>query len=193
MLLGGVGALVAVGLAAGIGVWATNGNSGGTGPTTSTAAMSSTIATPTSVTSAAQARGANPAFAGKIITMVDVSQENKYSIYLGGTPQTKFLQDLGFVYNLNYTQQGDEVSPRPTPDGYSELKASAESYILAVRSDEHAGGGGLLGLPFSITSSKATVIPLDDPAAVSAMRNWDAYSEQTLLNKLLPTLQAQIK
>ncbi|MBF4995766.1 serine/threonine protein kinase [Nocardia sp. BSTN01] len=192
LILGGVGALVAVALAAGIGVWATQGNSGGTGPTTTSASAAATT-TVTAYTSVPQARAANPAFAGKTITMLDVTGEKTFSVYLGGTSQSKFMEDLGFVYNLQYQKNGDEPSPRPITDQYPELQASADSYILAVRSDPKAGGGGLLGLPYSIASARATVIPLDDPVAVSAMRNWTPTSEQTLLEKLVPILHNQVK
>lgn len=191
LLLGGVGALVAVALAAGIGVWATQGNSGGTGPTTTSASAAATT-TAAAYTSVAQAREANPAFAGKTITMLDVTGEKTFGVFLGGTSPTQFLQDLGFVYNLQYPKNGDEPSPRPITDPYQDLKTSADSYILAVRSDPNAGGGGLLGLPYSITGAKATVIPVDDPAAVSALRNWSSASEQTLLSKLVPVLRKQI-
>ncbi|WP_227984260.1 serine/threonine-protein kinase [Nocardia spumae] len=194
ILLGGIGAVVAVALAVGIGVWASQGHSGGTHPTTTASKAASTTATaPASYTSVQQAREANPAFAGKTITMLDVTAEKTFGVYLGGTDQTKFLENLGFVYNLQYPRNGDEPSPRPITDAYQDLHTPADSYILAVRSDPNAGGGGLLGLPYSINSARATVIPLDDPVAVSAMRNWSPSSEHTLLEKLAPVLHNQVR
>ncbi|WP_245720405.1 serine/threonine-protein kinase [Nocardia uniformis] len=187
LLLGAGAATVAVALAAGIGVWALNGDAS----TGNTGAAATSTAT-TAQTPKDRARQENPGFQGKTITMVDVTDSKNFSIYLGGTPQTQFLTDLGFVYNLSFTRQGDEPSPRPSTE-YGELKAPDDSYIIAVRSDEKAGGGGLLGLPYQITGSRAAVIPLDDAAAVAAMRNWTPDSEQVLLSKLVPVLHDRIK
>ncbi|MFF3569536.1 serine/threonine-protein kinase [Nocardia jiangxiensis] len=183
-LIPAVVGVVVVAVAAGIGIWATRGGQPATPTTTTTAA-----AAPASV---AQAKQQNPAFAGKTITMVDVTDDNKVAIYLGGTPQSEFLQGLGFVYNLAYAKKGNDTSPKPMSD-YDSLNAADGSYVIAVRSDKAAGGGGLLGLPYEISTSKATVIPLDDPTAVSAMRNWAADSEKTELNKLVPVLHNHIQ
>ncbi|MQY19064.1 serine/threonine-protein kinase [Nocardia macrotermitis] len=177
--------VVVVAAAAGIGVWATQGGDQPATPTTTTSAA----AAPSSV---AEAKQQNPAFAGKTITMVDITDDDKVAIYLGGTPQTEFLQGLGFVYNLNYTKQGTQTSPKPMSD-YDTLNAADGSYILAVRSDKAAGGGGLLGLPYEVSTSKATVIPLDDPIAVTAMRNWGSDSEKTELSRLIPVLRKHIQ
>lgn len=193
IVLGGIGVVVAAALAVGIGVWATRGDSPPDHPTTTASAALSTTAAPTSYASVQQAREANPAFAGKTITMVDVT-DGGLAIYLGGTPQTKFLDDLGFVYNLNYPKNGDEASPRQIPDDdYQAFKFSDDSYILAVRSDKSAGGGGLLGLPYQLTSSRATVVPLDEASAVAAMRNWGTNSEQVMLAKLAPLLHDRVR
>lgn len=184
LLLAG-GALVAVvAVAAGIGIWASSGD--GTpppSPTTSQVALSPLE----------QARKDNPAFAGKSILLVDVDADSKVATYLGGTLPIKFFEDLGFVYNFNYTKSGEEPSPRPVTSSTQQLDVADDSYILAVRSDPKAGGGGLLGLPFQITGSRATVIPIDDPITVTSLRTWTAASEQTLLSRLLPTLKSRIK
>lgn len=177
--------VVVVAVAAGIGIWVSQSGSTPASPTTTSTAA----AAPTSV---AQAKQQNPAFAGKTITMVDVTDDNKVAIYLGGTPQTAFLQQLGFVYNLSYVKQGNQTSPKPMSD-YDTLDADDGSYIIAVRSDKAAGGGGLLGLPYEVSTSRATVIPLDDPTAVSAMRNWGPDSEKTELSKLVPVLHNHIQ
>ncbi|MEV6216348.1 serine/threonine-protein kinase [Nocardia sp. NPDC051833] len=183
-----VGALVAVvAVAAGIGIWAARGDSPSVGG-------SGTTAVPTAALSPLeQARKDNPAFTGKTVLMVDVDADNKVATYLGGTLQTKFLEDLGFVYNFNYTKSGEEPSPRPVANTFDRLNVAEDSYILAVRSDAKAGGGGLLGLPFQITGSRATVIPVDDPISVTAMRSWTSSSEQTLLSRLLPVLKSRVK
>jgi serine/threonine-protein kinase len=185
-LLAAAAGLVTVALAAGIGIWALNRDESGPAPA---------VATPSSTAALSpldQARANNPVFRGKTITMVDVARGSQVSIFLGGTPQTKFLEDLGFVYNFNYARQGDETGPRELT-GSSRLEVAPDGYVLAVRSDEKAGGGGLLGLPYQVAGTRATVIPLDDPAAVAAVRNWSASSEQTLLERLVPVLRNRVK
>ncbi|MFJ4658204.1 serine/threonine-protein kinase [Nocardia sp. NPDC088792] len=194
LYIGAGAAAVVVALAVGIGIVTLGGSD-----SKNVAAASSTA--PAGTTAAAvpatldQARQNNPAFQGKTVTMVDVTgtqYDTKYSIYLDGTPQAKFLESLGFVYNLNYAPNGNEPSPRPSGD-WGSLTVPDNSYIIAVRSDEKAGGGGLLGLPSEITSSRAVVIPLDDASAVAAMRNWTPDSQQTLINKLVPVLHNRVK
>lgn len=181
-----LGAFVAViAVTVGVGIWASGGDTPPPGPTTSSA--------PAALSPLEQARRDNPAFAGKTILMVDVDADNKVATYLGGTLQTKFLEDLGFVYNFNYTKTGDEPSPRPVANSFDRFDTPEDSYILAVRSDAKAGGGGLLGLPFQITGSRAKVIPVDNPIAVTAIRSWTSSSEQTLLSRLVPVLQSQVK
>ncbi|WP_435829000.1 serine/threonine-protein kinase [Nocardia beijingensis] len=185
-LLAAAAGVVTVALAAGVGIWALNREDHAPGPA---------VATPSSTAALSpldRARADNPVFRGKTITMVDVPRGSQISIFLGGTPQTEFLEDLGFVYNLNYRPQGEEASPRELT-GSNRLEVAADGYVLAVRSDEKAGGGGLLGLPYQVAGTRATVIPLDDPAAVAAVREWSESSQQTLLDRLVPVLRNRVK
>ncbi|MGW4631688.1 serine/threonine-protein kinase [Nocardia sp. NPDC004415] len=186
-LLGGAAAVI-IALAAGIGIWASNDSGGGTDPSPAAATETTGTQTPRE-----RARAENPGFEGKTVTLVDVLSNREMAIYLRSTPQTQFLESLGFVYNLEYTKTGEEVSPRPIDDIFDRVKADDNTYILAVRTDEKAGGGGLSGLPDDLARSRATVIPIDDPATVSALRNWSEGSDQVLLQKLVPVLQNRIK
>ncbi|TDP39830.1 serine/threonine-protein kinase [Nocardia ignorata] len=184
LLLAGAAVVAVVAVAAGIGIWASSGDSTPPGPSTSTTAA---------LTPLEQARKDNPTFAGKTVLMVDVAADGKLATYLGGTLPTKFFEDLGFVYNFNYTKTGEEPSPRPVTSTTTRFDTPDDSYILAVRSDEKAGGGGLLGLPYQLTGSRATVIPIDDPLTVTAIRSWTTTSEQTLLSRLVPILKNRVK
>ncbi|MRH88710.1 protein kinase [Nocardia sp. SYP-A9097] len=191
--IGIAAAAVVVALAIGVSAVVLRGNHSGTPAAPTVVAITTTASGgPLSI---AKARSDNPAFQGKTITLVDVARQStsdKYSIYLTGTEQAQFTEALGFAYNPRYLPVDGEPSPRPA-DSYGDLTVPDDSYIVAVRSDEKAGGGGLLGLPGAITGSRAIVIPLDDPAAVAAMRNWTPDSEQILLNKLIPVLHNRIK
>ncbi|MFE3188693.1 serine/threonine-protein kinase [Nocardia sp. NPDC059240] len=182
LLLSGVGVTI-VAIAAGVGIWATQHDT-----TTSGSAISS-------------ARSQNPAFYGKRIVVVDISgtsgSKATMDVPLQPSPQTKFFEGLGFTYDPNFIRQGDEANPRPIPSDSSTQDAALGSigsgYLLAVRSDSAAGGGGLVNLPFAVAASKAQVIVLDDPTAVNAIRQWSDGSEQILLDKLLPILRRSVK
>ncbi|WP_280234014.1 serine/threonine-protein kinase [Nocardia cyriacigeorgica] len=163
----------------------------GDDPSGSAAAGVVSSPTPEAQTPLDRARQSNPAFQGKSITLIDYTENSYPAVYLSPSPQTKFFEDLGFIYNFSYEKRGDEPSPRPVET--SRLVADRNSYILVVRSDSEAGGGGLTGLPHLITGSAATVIALDDPAAVVALRNWSADSESVLIDRAIPALRGRVK
>ncbi|MFD4442684.1 serine/threonine-protein kinase [Nocardia sp. NPDC058519] len=187
----GSAAVVAIALTAGIGVFALSGDD--TPSTSSSGPGTSSVAGAATLTPLEQARKDNPAFLGKTVTIIDVTQAKGFGVYLTGSPQTQFIEKLGFVYNFEYTNTEGEPSPKAFTDIYGSMKSPDDGYIIVIRSDEKAGGGGLLGLPYQITSSRATVIPIDVPATVSAMRNWSADSERILVDQMVPILKSKIK
>ncbi|MFC9993683.1 serine/threonine-protein kinase [Nocardia sp. NPDC127526] len=190
-------AAVAVALAVGIGLWAVNSGGGAdvAVPMTTTVAPASTPKT------LAEAREQNPQFAGKSIAAVDITGESGYlaelAIHLRPSAQATFFEALGFVYHVACVRKGDEPTPRPVDKSYtadpSPLTQVDSGYLLAVRSDAQAGKGGMVNLPSQVSSRKATVLVLDDPAAVIALREWSDSSEQILLEKLLPILRKSVK
>ncbi|MBF6319835.1 serine/threonine protein kinase [Nocardia cyriacigeorgica] len=191
-ILAAAAAVVVVALAAGIGIWALSGGDTPAGPSET----STTAAAPGSIE---EARQNNPAFEGKTVTVVDVTggkaYDNQLAMYLTPSDQAKFLQDLGFAFNSAFTSTGNETSPRPVTkeDRYTTFSKINSGYLIAIRSDEGAGGGGLSGLDPYINDVKATVIVVDDPATVNAFRNWTSSSQPLLLEKLIPILRAQVK
>ncbi|QLY31872.1 serine/threonine-protein kinase [Nocardia huaxiensis] len=195
MLIGAAGLVVAVAVAGT--VWALSGKGDDTAtPPAAGAPSTSAAAQPTTLT---DARRLYPAFEGKNIVAVDVTGDSaamNFGAYLKPGPQSRFLEGLGFAYHQAFARSGEEPSPR-TENGssyYSELLAPVKTgYILAVRSDASAGGGGMRDLPFSMTKTTATVLVLDDPLAVEALRNWTDDSERVLLDKLLPILAKGVK
>ncbi|WP_067818984.1 serine/threonine-protein kinase [Nocardia inohanensis] len=187
-------AAVAVALAAGIGIWSTRGT-----PTDQAAPTQSATPTPTSApTTPEEARRQNPAFEGKTIAAVDISGTSGYNatvaLHLKPSPQATFFQNLGFVYHPACTTKSDEPTPRPIiryePSALDQIDSG---YLLAVRSDTASGGGGLVNLPNVVQSRRASVMVLDDPAAVEALRNWTDQSERILLEKLVPVLRKSVK
>ncbi|MEU4812038.1 serine/threonine-protein kinase [Nocardia fluminea] len=178
--------LLVVGIGTGVGIWAAGGSDPTPGTTTGTSAS---VLPPIE-----QERKDNPQFAGKTVTLLSVTQQpHKFGIYFTGSPQTQFLEKLGFVYNFKYTNTEGIQSPKEVSDSSSALEAPDDSYVIVLRSDEKAGGGGLLGLPYGITSSRAIVVPIDDPSTVSAMRNWSPESEALMISKLVPVLKSKIR
>ncbi|MFE6862770.1 serine/threonine-protein kinase [Nocardia sp. NPDC057668] len=194
-LLIGMAAAVAIAVAAGVGIWAVQGDS------TPAAGGSTTTTVTTAPKTLPDAKAQNPAFAGKTIMIVDISGKSGYnatmSIPLSPSPQSQFLEGLGFVYNSGYARQGDEPNPRPVESSstaqYKAMDRATSGFVLAVRSDTDAGGGGLVNLPSGVSATTASVLVLDDPAAVAAMRQWSDGSEQVLLEKLVPVLRRNVK
>ncbi|MGV9409156.1 serine/threonine-protein kinase [Nocardia sp. NPDC003693] len=192
----GAAAATVIAVAAGIGIWTTQGDSPSSSTTTTT--TTTVVAAPKSLP---DAKEQNPAFAGKSIVIVDISGKSGYNatvdIQLSPGPQAQFLEALGFVYNPNFLRRGDEPNPRPIEGGsmahYKAMEQVTSGYVLTVRSDSDAGGGGLVNLPSGISSTPASVVVLDDPAAVAAMRQWSDGSEQLLLDKLVPILRKNVK
>ncbi|WP_067711857.1 serine/threonine-protein kinase [Nocardia yamanashiensis] len=187
-------AVTVLALAAGIGIWSTRDTSAPEAAATSTVAPTPTGAPATT----ADARRQNPAFEGKTIAAVDVSGTSGYNatvaLHLKPSPQATFFQNLGFVYHAACTRKDEETTPRPIIRYESSPLDQIDSgYLLAVRSDTNSGGGGLVNLPSSIQSRRATVMVLDDPAAVEALRNWTDQSERILLEKLIPVLRKSVK
>ncbi|MFE6862725.1 serine/threonine-protein kinase [Nocardia sp. NPDC057668] len=186
LLLGLGAAAIAAVTAAGIGVYA-GGGAGESGP--------DTAATTASRTAPAQARSQNPAFQGKTITVIDFSQypheDNRYRVYLTGSPQARFLEELGFVYNPAYVPRDAEISPRTeSPDA---LQAPADSYILALHGNEKANNGVAPATPSAIIGARGRVIDLEDPNAVVSMQQWGPRSEELLLARLVPVLRSRIE
>ncbi|MET9488666.1 serine/threonine-protein kinase [Nocardia sp. NPDC006630] len=192
-----VAAAAALALVAGIGLWAVRGHDSGR-PVSTAAPTATTAAAPGNV---AEARQQNPAFLGKIIAAVDITGEGGYeatvAVHLKPSPQAAFFEALGFVYNNTCVRNGNEPTPRvmvKDPAGDPTLLSQLDSgYLLAVRSDTSAGGGGLVNLPLEVTMRHTTVLVLDDPKAIDALRNWTDASEQILLDKLLPVLRKGVK
>ncbi len=185
----GAAAVVLV-LVAGGAYWAVQGRDSNTGSSGTTSAALSPIE---------QARHDNPAFAGATITAIDLtgadSYDNQIKVYLNPSDQAKFLQSLGFNYNSAFAQNNSEPSPKEISkdEKYQLPSKLTTGYTLVVRSDAGAGGGGYVGLPSVLTSTRAKAIVLDDPATVSAFRSWSPDSEKAMLDKLLPILHTQIK
>lgn len=187
MIAGAGAAALAAALAVGATVWITNSDAA-PAPADAAASAGATDAAPVS-----RARVDNPAFQGKTVTVVDYQGPESVEVYYNKSPQAEFLQKLGFIYNLNLTQGNGQAARGPVEGRISEIADNPKAYLIVLRSDPQAGGGGLTGLPFDIVHSRSQVIAVDAPPAVSAMRDWSGRSEETLLDQLVPVLRQRIK
>lgn len=177
-------AVLVLALVAGVGIWA------------ATRSDSAATAAPTTAAEVAKGdvRKENPQFLGKRLTMVDVTDAQS-AMYLTPSPPTGFLEGLGFAYNPVLAIRGTEPAVRPLSSSsiYTAFKDLGAGYILAIRSDTNAGAGSLRGLPPAMLDTPATVIAVDDPKIVDALRNWSPDSERVLLEKLVPLLAAAVR
>ncbi|WP_433195438.1 serine/threonine-protein kinase [Nocardia sp. CA-107356] len=139
----------------------------------------------------AEARNANPQFAGKTITAFNFGNST-LSAVLNPSEQSKFLQNLGFVYSPKYKAVGDEKSPRALSAAGYTTDVDSE-VVIVLRTDSQAGNGGLRGLPGGILSSNAKVVVVDDPSTVQAFQVWTGQSQDTLADKMVPTIAKVVK
>ncbi|MFB8002177.1 serine/threonine-protein kinase [Nocardia sp. NPDC056000] len=194
-------AVTVVAAAAGVGLWGIDRDGAAAGPVVTT-----TVA-PVIAKTLADARQQNPSFLGKKIAAVDISGIGGYkadlAVYLKPSVQAAFFEAIGFSYNDSCHKDGDETSPRHIAtsatnglaevDGPNRLPDLNSGYLLAVRTDSSAGGGGQTNLPLTISMRSATVFVLDDPVAVDALRNWSDKSESILLERLIPILRKNVR
>ncbi|MEV4236813.1 serine/threonine-protein kinase [Nocardia sp. NPDC050408] len=139
----------------------------------------------------AEARNANPQFSGKTVTAFNFGNST-LSVVLNPSDQSKFLQNLGFAYSTKYKAVGDEKSPRALSAASYSADVDSE-VVIVLRTDSQAGNGGLRGLPGSILSSNAKIVVVDDPSTVQAFQVWTAQSQDTLADKMVPTIAKVVK
>ncbi|WP_433599663.1 serine/threonine-protein kinase [Nocardia sp. CA-135953] len=138
-----------------------------------------------------EARNANPQFSGKTVTAFNFGNST-LSVVLNPSEQSKFLQNLGFVYSTKYKAVGDEKSPRALSAASYSADVDSE-VVIVLRTDSQAGNGGLRGLPGSILSSNAKIVVIDDPSTVQAFQVWTGQSQDTLVDKMVPSIGKVVK
>ncbi|MGS2808728.1 serine/threonine-protein kinase [Nocardia sp. MW-W600-9] len=139
----------------------------------------------------AQVRTQHPEFSGKSITAYNFGNST-LSVVLNPSDQWKFLRDLDFDYNADYKAVGNEKSPRALSVGDYSIKNSTD-IVIVLRTDGQAGNGGFRGLPYALTSGKATVVVIDDPSTVQAFQVWSDQSQQILIDKMVPAIAKAIQ
>lgn len=138
----------------------------------------------------ADLRRQNPAFNGKSVAVVNVS-DNGVTATLQGTPPTDYLEGLGFHYSDKLKRTAaDTGAVRPMTD--NDLYSLGTDVLVAVRTDKAAGGGGYNGLPQPLTLYRGAMVIVDDPNVIAAL-NTDSYPANQYLNSNFVTaLTAQV-
>ncbi|WP_348773732.1 serine/threonine-protein kinase [Nocardia cyriacigeorgica] len=139
----------------------------------------------------AQVRTDHPEFADKTVAAFNIA-DSSISVVLDGSDQARFLQDIGFRYSKDYQPVGDEKSPRDLAVSSFQVDGKVD-VVLAFRTDTLAGGGGLRGLPPGLLASNATIVVIDDPAAIQAFRVWTDQSQERLIETTVPTISKVLK
>lgn len=135
-------------------------------------------------------RNQNPAFSGKIIAVVNVS-DNGVTATLVGAPLIGYLEGLGFRYSDKLKRtDADTSNVRLMSD--TDLFSLNTDVMVVVRTDQAAGGGGYNGLPQPLTLYRGAMVIVDDPNLIAAL-NTDSYPATQYLNSNFVTaLAAQV-
>lgn len=135
----------------------------------------------------ARVRADHPEFAGRTVAAFNY-EDSLLTVALDGSPQADFLRDIGFRYSEQYIPQSrDETSPRKLSPDTFRLYGRFD-VLIVLRTDSAAGNGGLGGLPPAFLRSTATIVVIDDIAAVRAFRIWTENSPKTLVERMVPEI-----
>ncbi len=138
----------------------------------------------------AEARKANPQFSGKTVTALYftnlVHEGPRITVLLDPSEESKFLQNLGFVYNTKYKAVGNEKTIRELDTRAADIDSEV---VIVLRVDGARGvNGGLLGLPRSILSSNAKIVVIDDMPTIRAFTDSTGQFLDTLVDKMVPAI-----
>ena len=138
----------------------------------------------------ADLRNENPAFNGKTLAVVNVSDAG-VTATLTGAPAADYLEGLGFSYSDKLKRTAADTSnARSMTD--NDLYSLGADVLVAVRTDKAAGGGGYNGLPQPLTLYRGAMVIVDDPNVIAAL-NADTYLATEYLNSNFVTaLTAQV-
>lgn len=150
--------------------------------TTATTLLNNAVAEQT------QIKSDNPAFSGKTITVVSLS-DTTTTVATKVSPPTAYLEGLGFAYNV-YFKRGPNDPPEVEvdEDSFDWGRAKMTDVMIVIRTDRAAGGGGFGGLPSKFALFNEPLVIVDDLATITALNSGGpaatTYLDTTLVNKL---------
>ncbi|MEE6177291.1 serine/threonine-protein kinase [Mycobacterium sp. 050134] len=133
-------------------------------------------------------RSQHPAFSGKSIAVVDIS-DSAVTVAQRVSPPTNYVEGLGFTYNQHYRRAAPGDPPAvPLNVDTSFFWVENTDVMVLLRTDSAAGGGGYAGLPAPFVGYHGILVIVDDPASISALNTGGpaatAYLNTALVNKL---------
>jgi serine/threonine-protein kinase len=138
----------------------------------------------------ADLRSQNPAFNGKSVAVINVS-DSGVTATLRGAPATDYLEGLGFGYSDKLKRTAaDTGDTRPMTD--NDLYSLGADVMVAVRTDRAAGGGGYNGLPQPLTLYRGAMVIVDDPNVIAALNARSYPATEYLNSNFVTALTAQV-
>lgn len=128
---------------------------------------------------------------GKTVSVVNVSDAG-ITQTLTPSNAADYLDSLGLRYSDTLRRQpSDTSSTRPVTDP-NKLYLINTDYLVVVRSDRAAGGGGAAGLPHELAAYRGRMVIADDPNIVAALADPGGYlATQFLDANFVPALSGQ--
>lgn len=134
-------------------------------------------------------RGKHPAFDGKSIATVNVSDDG-VTATLRPSSASNYLEGLGFRYIDTLKRTSSDPGDTRKTTGASLYDIFKADVLVVVRTDKLAGGGGYGGLPDQFTTYRGAMVIVDDPNVIAAL-NTGGYAATEYLNSHLVSLLAQ--
>lgn len=127
---------------------------------------------------------------GKTVSIVNIS-DSGVTQTLTPSNAADYLDSLGLRYSDALRRQpNDTNSERPVTDP-NKLYLINTDYLVVVRTDRAAGGGGAAGLPRELAAYRGRMVIADDPDTVAALADPGGYlATQYLDAKFVPTLSS---
>lgn len=125
---------------------------------------------------------------GKTVSVVNVS-DGAITQTLTPSNAADYLDSLGLRYSDTLRRQrSDTSSTRPIADP-NDLYRINTDYLVVVRTDRGAGGGGAAGLPHELAAYRGRMVIVDDPNIVAALADPGGYlATQYLDTNFIPVL-----
>lgn len=109
----------------------------------------------------------NQGFKGKTIQAITVT-DGGVSEVLSPSFTADYLESLGFRYNVDLARTtADSGATRPAND--QRMYAIETDYLIVIRTDSAARGGGFANLPKPLRTYGGKMVVIDDPSAVAAL------------------------
>ncbi|MDD4865698.1 MAG: serine/threonine-protein kinase [Mycobacterium sp.] len=136
-------------------------------------------------------RSEHHSFTGKSIVAVDYPG-TATTAATTSSPTSSYLESLGFTYNSHYKRSPGGPPEVPFDINDVDYVGVRSDIMLLLRTDPAAGGGGYGGLPAEYSRYSGTLIIVDDPATIAALKAGGPAANAYLNHALVAKLSSQI-